>query len=77
MPRPFIVQQILLPLLHIFSNKRRHTRFITELRDRREQGFKVEDDGCGEGEAAEGLPIYAEMTVGELEVGGLICAVDL
>ena len=37
---------------------------MSEIGDGREERFEVEDDGSGEGEAAEGLPVDAEVDAG-------------
>lgn len=44
--------------------------FGAEIGERGEECFEVEDDAAGEGEAAEGLPVDAEVDAGEGD-GGL------
>lgn len=62
-PRPLILQQLPLPLPQHPPNQPGHARLVTEFGDRREERFEVEDDGGGEGKAAEGLPVDAEVDV--------------
>ena len=77
MPRTLIPQQPLLPLHQHLLQQFRHIRFLPQILQGREQSFEVEDDGAGEGEAAEGLPVDAEVDAGEgEEVGGELRGVE-
>ncbi len=71
MPRIFILHQGPLPLPQHLEHQRRHIRFVSELLDGREERFEVEDDGAAEGQAAQRLPVDAEVDAGQGEVGDL------
>lgn len=66
-PRALVLHQILLAPLEHFVAQRGNVRFISELGDGREERFEVEDDRCADGEAAEGLPVNAQMASFEAE----------
>lgn len=76
MPRIFILHQRPLPLPQHLQTQRRDIRFVSEFLDGREQRFEIEDDGTGEGEAAQGLPVDAQVDAGEGERGELVGAVE-
>lgn len=71
MPRTLILHEGPLPLLQHLRQQRRHIRFVSKLLYRREERFEVEDDGAAQGQAAERLPVDAEVDAGEGEVGDL------
>jgi hypothetical protein len=68
MPRILVLHQVSLPFLQDLGNQRGDFGFVPEFTDRGEEGFEVEDDGSGEREPAEGLPVDPQVAVGELEV---------
>lgn len=71
MPRILIFHEGALPFLQHLGQQRRHVRFGSELLHGREERFEVEDDGAAQRQAAEGLPVDAEMDAGEGKVGDL------
>ena len=71
MPRILILHQGPLPLLQHLRQQRRYIRFASKLLYRREERFEVEDDGAAQRQAAERLPVDAEMDAGEGKVGDL------
>ena len=75
MPGALVPHQTVLTLLQQLSHERRNIRLVAELRDGSEEGLEVEDDGAGEGQAAQGLPVDAQVDAREGERGGLRGAV--
>lgn len=71
MPRALILHEGPLPLLQHLRQQRRHIRFASKLLYWREERFEVEDDGAAQRQAAERLPVNAEMDAGDGEVGDL------
>ena len=71
MPCILVLHEGALSLLQHLRQQRRHVRFGSELLYRREERFEVEDDRAAKGQAAEGLPVDAEVDAGEGEVGDL------
>lgn len=59
MPRVLVPHDLGLALPEHLQQQRRHVGLVPELGDWREERFEVEDHGAGEGEAPEGLPVYA------------------
>lgn len=59
------------------QQQRGHVRLLAEVRHGREQRFEVEDDACRQREAAERLPIDAEVDSWESQFGSLEVAVFL
>ncbi len=76
-PRALVLHQVFLAPLEQFVAQRGNVRFISELGDGREERFEVEDDRCADGEAAEGLPVNAQMAPFKAESRGLGQAVRL
>ena len=70
-PRALILHQRPLPLLEHLGHQRRHVGFGPKLFDGREEGFEIEDDGAAQGQAAQRLPVDAEVDAGEGKVGDL------
>lgn len=70
-PRALVLHERLLPVPEDLGEQRRHVRFGPEVVERGEERLEVEDDGAGEGEAAEGLPVDAQVDAGDGEVGHL------
>ena len=62
-PRALILHDALLTLHQHLLQQLGYIRLRTEVRERREERLKVEDDEAGHGEAAQGLPIDAEGDV--------------
>ena len=52
MPRVLVLHEVLLALPEHFEDDGWDEWLIPEFRDGREDGFEVEDDGAGEGQAA-------------------------
>lgn len=77
MPRILILHQRLLALPQHLQTQRRHIRFGSKILERREERFEIEDDGAGEGEAAERLPVHAEVDAVEGQGGQLVVAESL
>ncbi len=69
MPRILILHEILLAFVEHLINDGGDKWLVAELRDWGEQGFEVEDDGAGKGEAAKRLPVDSEMASFETYVG--------
>ena len=67
MPRVLVPHDLGLALPQHLQQQRGHVGLVPELADRREERFEVEDYGAGEGEAAEGLPVYAQVDAREGE----------
>ncbi len=70
-PRILILHQRLFSLPKHLAAQRRHIGLVAEFFEGREERFEVEDDGAGEGEAAQGLPVNAQVDAGKGEGGGL------
>lgn len=73
-PRTLVLHQALLAFLQYSRQQGGHVGFVAELGHGREERFEVEDDGAAEGQAAERLPVDAEVDAGEGEVGLLVGA---
>ena len=71
MPRALVAHQPLLAFFQDLGHQRRDIRFVAEFRHGREERFEIEDDGAGEGQAPEGLPVDAEVDAREREGGRL------
>lgn len=70
-PRVLIRHDCPLSFLQHLGHQCRHVRFVSKLFYRREQRFEVEDDGTAQRQAAQRLPVDAEMDAGEGKVGDL------
>lgn len=70
MPRILILHDLGLALPEDLEQEGGHVRFVPELGHGREERFEIEDYGAREREAAEGLPVYAQVDAGEGEGGG-------
>ena len=75
MPRALVAHQPLLALFQNLGHQRRDIGIVAEFRHRREERFEIEDDGAGEGQAPQGLPVDAEVDAREREAGRLASAV--
>lgn len=67
----FMFHKLLFFLLQHCSQETRDVGFGAEAGDGGEEAFEVERDSAGKGQAADGLPVYAEVCAGEWE-GGLL-----
>ena len=76
-PRALVLHQRPLTLLQYLGHQRRHIWFGSKLFYRREERFEVEDDGAAERQAAQGLPVHAQVDAGEGKIGHLQGAVVL
>ena len=74
-PGILILENILLALLQDLRYERRDEGLVGELAHGREERLEVEDDGAGEGQAAQRLPVDAEVTPVEGQGWGLAVAV--
>ena len=74
MPRILVLHHRPLPLPQHLGYQRRHVRLVAKLLDGREERFEVEDDGAAEGQAAQRLPVDAEVDAGDGEVRDLVAA---
>ena len=70
-PRALVRHDLPLSLPQHLGDELGHARLGAELLDRREERFEVEDDGAAEGEAAQGLPVHAQVNAREGEIGDL------
>lgn len=70
MPRILILHNLLLTLAEDLQQQGGDVGFVAEGGDGGEERFEVEDDRAGEGEAAQGLPVDAQVDAGEGEGGG-------
>ena len=61
MPCVLIIHDAFLTFFQDFQQEGRDIGFGTEVGDRGEERLEVEDYGAGEGEAAQGLPVDAEV----------------
>lgn len=75
MPRILIAHDALLPLAQDRGQQGGDIGFVAEAGQGGEERFEVEHDRAGEGEAAEGLPVDAEVHAPEGERGRLAVSV--
>ena len=61
MPGVLVAQYALLALREDLEQQGRNIGFVAQILKRSEQRFEVEDDGAGEREATQGLPVDAHV----------------
>ena len=77
MPRILVLHEIFLPLADDLEDQAGDVGFVAKFCEWREDGFEVEDDAAGEGQAAQGLPVDAQVDARDVQVRGLEVAVFL
>lgn len=75
MPSALIAHETLLAAFQDCRKQSRDVGLAAEVGERGEEGFKVKDDGAGKGQAAQGLPVHAQVDAGKREVRDLAEAV--
>lgn len=68
MPGVLVFHQSLFALSQDFKHQTRNVRLIAKFFYGSEDGFEVEDDGTGQRQATEGLPIDPEVHPRQVEI---------